>query len=603
MDGGGAYTPLPRGDATRYLVLEPGSGCEPLACALHMAQLDDFPEFEAISYVWGSPERTERIKCNGRDLPITINLHAVLRHIRLPTAPRILWADSICINQADSAEKSHQVAFMSRIYGHARRVLICLGPDDGGHGLLAGALVAETNDMIVEALQEKDYAPNSVPQPDRETIKQMIAHPRWGALQILLSQPWFFRSWVVQEAALARDAAVVWGDAEIPWLDLLRVYAWTPTELGHALHLDMTLHYRLYVRSRSREVRAINSALWFSDRIDPLVLLHDGRVLTCFDPRDRIYAFLALAGMDLNIRPDYTKPVLDVYFDLAKHLLAASGLWLLNAVVHTDETLRDACPSWVPRWDVKSIKQNFTFGGFSPIEPSASPLTPPTILPDRSLRLRGIILDSVHWTSRKLRRGLDIAHVASLWKFVRRRPLVRPSNIPAPSLLTFVSALTACQSWTDSPQAQWEANIMAYTECLIRLVEGPETPVSFHDIPTSYFQAPDGHQLAGDAEIFHSIVRDMSRQRSFLYTDRGYYGLGPANARRGDVVCLFFDAKTLFVLRPTAAETQTDHYRLVGECRFASNREEGIGKPGLGSPGCKDWAAWEDIEERDIYLV
>jgi hypothetical protein len=39
----------------------------------------------------------------------------------------VLWADAVCINQADNLEKSEQVAMMGSIYSAARNVSVCLG--------------------------------------------------------------------------------------------------------------------------------------------------------------------------------------------------------------------------------------------------------------------------------------------------------------------------------------------------------------------------------------------------------------------------------------------------------------------------------------------
>ncbi|KAF3763362.1 hypothetical protein M406DRAFT_323136 [Cryphonectria parasitica EP155] len=92
------YKELPPGNFIRYLVLSPGSGAEPLACELKAASLDGELDFEAISYVWGSEEKTEEISCNGSTREITANLAAALRRVRHASETRSLWADSICID-------------------------------------------------------------------------------------------------------------------------------------------------------------------------------------------------------------------------------------------------------------------------------------------------------------------------------------------------------------------------------------------------------------------------------------------------------------------------------------------------------------------------
>jgi hypothetical protein len=42
---------------------------------------------------------------------------------------------------------------------------------------------------------------------------------KWQSLLLLMQRPWFFRRWVVQEIALARDATIYCGPDEITWKD------------------------------------------------------------------------------------------------------------------------------------------------------------------------------------------------------------------------------------------------------------------------------------------------------------------------------------------------------------------------------------------------
>ena len=90
------------------------------------------------------------IICNGETIYITSNLRTALRRFRLLQEPRTLCADSICINQEDLAEKGLQIALMGRIYAKAKRVLIYLGDDHGGHAHAAASLVSELNEMVLK---------------------------------------------------------------------------------------------------------------------------------------------------------------------------------------------------------------------------------------------------------------------------------------------------------------------------------------------------------------------------------------------------------------------------------------------------------------------
>ena len=99
-----------------------------LKCHLREASLDVSITFEAISYTWGSSNNRVGIDWDEESVPGTRNCDQVLRRLRLPNAPRILWIDALCINQLDIDERNQQVQIMGQIYQTAERVLIWLGP-------------------------------------------------------------------------------------------------------------------------------------------------------------------------------------------------------------------------------------------------------------------------------------------------------------------------------------------------------------------------------------------------------------------------------------------------------------------------------------------
>jgi hypothetical protein len=97
---------------TRLLPLLPDEDDAPLAGQLVWANLDRQPEFEALSYTWGkSPERTHITLNAIPGFPITLNLAAALRRLRLQDRPRQLWIDAISIDQKPTTmsapSKSH----------------------------------------------------------------------------------------------------------------------------------------------------------------------------------------------------------------------------------------------------------------------------------------------------------------------------------------------------------------------------------------------------------------------------------------------------------------------------------------------------------------
>ncbi|PMD13760.1 hypothetical protein NA56DRAFT_545470, partial [Hyaloscypha hepaticicola] len=94
---------------------------------LEEVSLDSAPPYESLSYTWGDPKRTKKIFVNGLPFYTTPSTFNVLRSRSSPWKTRVLWIDSICINQEDVAERSSQVLLMGEIYRCCSRAIVCLG--------------------------------------------------------------------------------------------------------------------------------------------------------------------------------------------------------------------------------------------------------------------------------------------------------------------------------------------------------------------------------------------------------------------------------------------------------------------------------------------
>jgi Heterokaryon incompatibility protein (HET) len=128
----------------------------------------DRPKYEALSYTWGDPGwDIETILLNDVRLPLAPNLFAALFHPRSEAVARLLWIETICINQLDIAEKSTQIPRMKDIYQAAWRVVVWLGP------------AGQNSDMAIELVEDMaDIDLDSIPIviKDEDTMKA------WNAL-------------------------------------------------------------------------------------------------------------------------------------------------------------------------------------------------------------------------------------------------------------------------------------------------------------------------------------------------------------------------------------------------------------------------------------
>lgn len=203
--------PLTGEKEIRLLVLEPGAPGDELKCRLVHAELSWRTRYEALSYVWGDGKVTRSLSCSGRDEVVYINLHDALSDLRLPDRERVLWTDRLCINQHDDDEIAAQMKLMGSIYSQASKVLIYLGKTDAA---VKGA---------IEGIRRDDSVWRDFSSRNPLRISYAAWHigagegMDWGPMINLLLRPWFQRTWVFQEAVLAKRGQVICGDQSIPW--------------------------------------------------------------------------------------------------------------------------------------------------------------------------------------------------------------------------------------------------------------------------------------------------------------------------------------------------------------------------------------------------
>jgi Heterokaryon incompatibility protein (HET) len=127
------HAPLPATRTIRILVLYPSLIFNsPIQGTLELLNINTSNKgpYEALSYVWGSPNGDQPIVCDGDTLLVTPNCLSALRHLRRRWQTRTLWIDSICIDQTSIEEKNQQVALMGDVYKLAEKVVIWLGSGD-----------------------------------------------------------------------------------------------------------------------------------------------------------------------------------------------------------------------------------------------------------------------------------------------------------------------------------------------------------------------------------------------------------------------------------------------------------------------------------------
>ncbi|WYZ45971.1 hypothetical protein EsH8_IX_000196 [Colletotrichum jinshuiense] len=229
----------------RLLSLLPGKFDDPVQGELVVCPIDpyveeagkhaeDLPEsadsYEAISYVWGSNDKPHRITSpsTGAEISITESLFLCLKRVRLEDRPRLVWADALCINQADNKEKETQIMLMHDIYLSSRRVLAYLGEEADGSREALELIEKYWRVNIPKPLNAgaRAFVEDllDAPVPDAPAGAEAELPPqgdaKWLAVSRFWNRPWFRRVWIVQEFILARDVMMICGETTVNWSQL-----------------------------------------------------------------------------------------------------------------------------------------------------------------------------------------------------------------------------------------------------------------------------------------------------------------------------------------------------------------------------------------------
>lgn len=606
------YNPLPPGNLIRCLTLQPGLGDEPLEGTLNIVSLDNCPQYEAISYVWGSAVRSQTFVCDGNLTHITVSLSTALHRFRYTEQPRVLWADAICINQGDSSEKGHQVALMGQVYSKASKVLIHMAGEDQGHAPQVASLVSETNSYVQQELGlMDDTGSRSFPYLDTRDRIRISQDPRWKSMHCLLSQPWFKRGWVVQEAALAPAAILVWGSQEIQFDWLLRTAWWaycrcfetagTYSTFQALISSGVYVHFFLYLRRFPQETKAYGVCRAKGSEF--LDILHNASGTGMARWVDRIFAFLALenyygpnqAGLnccsDYLVDPDYTKSAEEIFTEFARQFILRNGLHILQyGYPYDPEDPSEAwsMPSWVPRWgwpmeyqlakawDEEALRPSLAFTGNLLREFIGSTLV-----------VTGVVFDEIQFVSQIMSLDGGVEEVASLWHMIKRLALEETYPVEARHTL-LIDCLCAGHFSRNMEVTDWLAarDAVAYF-----LMNGGQRPPE-HLVDKVWVN-----------------MRMWSRGRRFIATARGLLGMGPETAAEGDVCCIIFGCVWPFVLRPVPGQGTGDGplFHLLGPAWIAGvtpqhEQSGGVFLPVIGDERSKNWVEW-GLKEREIRIV
>lgn len=629
------YQPLPDEESIRVLVLSPGEGDEPLSGVLKTIHLSNrrqtlrsaqrahkrqktsietevirwTPEipYEAISYVWGSDTKDHVIFLNGKTHQITANLSTALHQCRFPDQSRALWADSICIDQNKLDEKNHQVYLMGRIYASSQRTLICLGYDYQDHARDASSLIVDVNQMVQETFHSPGFSwkPDCFPRPLPDD--PLVNDSRWQSVEILCCHPWFSRGWIVQEAALGREAIILWAGCEFMLLDVMKADLWYFRRVDHIMEtrhrqngipklLRQVLHHR-----KEAHARAFYDPNTWTENCDILYALSYARTLGLSDPRDRIFAFTALPFLKCPmpiLRPDYKQSHLELYQEfIIKYLEETSDLNFLSYSSYgfqCEESLDgEIGSSWVPRWDHPhweiyqvrpDVERKF---GQEPKESAEFVISLRENGAPASLQVRAVIFDSIRMVSPRFQQSTTIEDLTTFWSDwckqagsgIDSRQYQPTSDFGSLALLTALSS----GSWIGSNVEEWADALKSYSRFLWNSAQDSES-----------LRSP---QASPDIQLCHRHLMTSAQNLHVFSLKRGHYGLASPAIRQDDVCAFIFGVRIPMILHQVP-DAGTHHYIVIGPTFIVSKRLDARGvPPGLNRR--KDWMNWNELRENE----
>lgn len=586
---------LPTLNHIRIVSLQPGSD-EPITCELIVAEIHSNISYEALSYTWGDPNdrQTVFIKAQEHERPkelaVTSNCVSALRRLRYHDRPRILWIDTLSIDQSNVAERNHQVSLMAAIYSSATNVAIYLGE------------ASEDSDLAVDFIIECDK-----PSSDTHSLSYPKSEELVQALSSFFYRPWFTRVWVIQEVVLPATGMAYCGNKALSWSTIKRFSSWNTTNK--------------WLQQLPFVVSAPNVSLT-EHHVEPPMLkfLIQARHCEATDPRDKIYSMLSLldtSGKQFSLKPQYEDPVAKVYTDCALALIPDSGYGLLSAM-QGDSTM-DGLPSWVPDWSVQPKREilgtSLRIAQNRPriFEKRADNPESPQIILDESntstmkvparLRIAGYACGKITKMGSPYLAGQGLFPLYE-WKSLmqdeamvgRRKANVVPqyyhgndsneyffyeviSTYSAGydnAIIRFVRKERALEG--DGSALSWEARVRQMASERNSVQATKDSLLPFTDIP---FRLAAKDQPPSYRLYVQAILRHCHSRRFFI-TDAGYMGIGPDDAKIGDEIYICVDAAVPFVFRDSHKSSNTQStkvFQLIGECYI-------------------DAKAWKDLENR-----
>ncbi|KAJ4987096.1 nol1 nop2 sun family protein [Stagonosporopsis vannaccii] len=564
-------------------------------CTFSLVSLDDALEYEALSYFWGDQTDLTTIFLDGHPVLITRNLYDALFHMR-QTKERTVWADALCINQKDMAERASQVLQMNSIYGQASTVVIYLGAmkDAGVTFRFVEALCVEPLKHYYDAASMYATIQSFGLDLDSDTARRYLVE--------LFSLPWWGRVWTVQEYVLAKTAVFQSGGHL-----LMGIYMKGLSEsfLKHSSCCSRGGRFEnswLPIRDlKTGEVLAkalslLAFAAWEGkSEQHPLLTAAYFRNRQCSNPLDKLYGVLGLAdpASQSQIRPDYNSTPRIAYTRATMGWISESRVLDILSCVHGERSDSLNIPTYVPDLSIPTSLQSTHLtlerhdameSFFHAAQDSEARVS---LCPSFEVTTHAIFMDNILKT-------VDEETVSSWGTMDEEREHTcssnNNSNNNSDMLTRYVPLLRAC--WQTICGGILPRVVSDDVDEGFRLVQDNDYAVF-----QKWCSWDEGMTSDAEALAFNSAATMAQEGRNFAITNTGYIGLIPEKAKPGDHLVLMPGGKVPYILRRVRESKKRRHWKK----RNAVRRYEFIGDCYIH--GIMHGEAWDESKLQKIILV
>ncbi|KAH7129238.1 heterokaryon incompatibility protein-domain-containing protein [Dactylonectria macrodidyma] len=495
-----------------------------LSCNMTAFNLDSHPAYTALSYAWGKELFAVPISCNGETINISRSLLSAFEaFVECPSlqTPEWVWADFLCINQKDEAEKAVQIRVMDQIYKKAEIVTIWSGTGD-----------VKTQESLRTLENFGCMIARSPPIHSMDYVMSLSGDPQWTELEPFFRREWFTRSWVVQEVLLAQKARLVCGTTSIDWNKVIDLYlgCLEESQSNKVMLIRHELGYNV-LRSLYDLSRKLGSSYY------DLELLNLIRQRVCKEPVDKVYSILGLINPEVRAKIviDYKIDPWSIFIRLAQELLKHHGpdVFILAPSVERPPEL----PSWVPNLLSSPLMTHAWYKHTASKLEEATGVDPEYKIPDKAALLT---VDAP---------GICMAIIGNVYPL----PDLSDGIITEHHARELLEAVKFCRTiWAQRNQKfKLKENVLTLIGGVVSRREGLERPImdEFNEMIRNLKGFLNGDMFNTPNAHFMQSMMDAWKGACLFTTEDNHVGLGPKTMQRGDKVWIFFKASTPFVLR------------------------------------------------------